>query len=102
MASTITSATFVGLPPVMDFGNGLVSDGSGVIAAVATGAAGGSNAGAAVLNVTRAGGISLPPQTAGYLAARTAALAAIAVVTDASTKAAFTAILATVTGLTAE
>jgi hypothetical protein len=67
-----TSATFVGVTPGMDFGHGLRSDGAGGMT-VPTGVAGGtSNVGAAVMTAIRAGGIPLPPQTAGYTTARAA------------------------------
>jgi hypothetical protein len=102
---TISSATFVGVPPGCDFGRGLVSDGTGSIV-VATGVAGGNNSGAQVLLAVRSGGISLPPQTAGYLTAKAAAVAAIAAVsaspTQAQIQSALTAVLAAVNGLTAE
>jgi hypothetical protein len=90
----------------MDFGGGLRSDGTGALT-IATGVAGGtSNNGSAVLAATRAGGINLPPQTAGFLTAKTAATTAIATVaaspTQAELQSALTAVLAAVTALTAE
>jgi hypothetical protein len=101
-----TSATFVGVKPGMDFGNGLHSDGLGVMT-VPTGFAGGtSNAGDAVMTATRAGGINLPPQTAGYLTAKAAAVTAVAAVaaspTQAQIQAALTAVLTAANALTAE
>lgn len=103
---TISTATFVGVQPGMDFGGGIRSDGNGGMT-VATGVAGGtSNNGSAVLTSIRAGGIPLPPQTAGFLTAKTAATTAIAAVaaspTQAEIQAALTAVLAAVTALTAE
>jgi hypothetical protein len=101
-----TSATFVGVTPGMDFGHGLRSDGAGGMT-VPTGVAGGtSNMGSAVMTAIRAGGIPLPPQTAGFLTAKTAATTAIAAVastpTGAQVQAMGTAILAALAALTAE
>jgi hypothetical protein len=103
---TISTATFVGVTAGMDFGGGLRSDGNGGMT-VATGAAGGSsNAGSQVLTATRAGGIHLPPLTAGYVAAKAAAVTAIAAIaatpTQAQLQAACTAILNAANALTAE
>ena len=103
---TISTAIFVGVQPGMDFGGGLHSDGNGGIT-VATGVAGGtSNNGSAVMTAIRAGGIPLPPQTAGFLTAKTAATTAIAAIastpTQAQLVAACNALLAAVNALTAE
>jgi hypothetical protein len=103
---TISTAIFVGVQPGMDFGSGLHSDGSGGVT-VATGFAGGtSNMGSQVLTATRAGGIHLPPQTAGYVTAKAAAVTAIAAVsaspTQAQIQAALTAVLNAANALTAE
>jgi hypothetical protein len=103
---TISSATFVGVQPGMDFGGGLHSDGNGGVA-VATGVAGGtSNNGSAVMTAIRAGGIPLPPQTAGYVTAKAAAVTAIAGIaaspTQAEIQAALTAVLNAANALTAE
>jgi hypothetical protein len=103
---TISTATFVGVQPGMDFGGGIRSDGNGGMT-VATGVAGGtSNNGSAVLTATRAGGIPLPPQTAGYVAAKAAAVTAIAAIaatpTQGQIQAALTAVLNAANALTAE
>lgn len=82
-----SSATFVGVKPGMDFGNGLRSDGLGVMT-VPTGLAGGaSNAGDAVMAAIRAGGVPLPSQTAGYATAKAAAVTAIAAIAATPTQA---------------
>jgi hypothetical protein len=103
---TISNAIFVGVQPGMDFGGGLHSDGTGGMT-VPTGVAGGtSNNGSAVLNATRAGGIHLPPLTAGYVTAKAAAVTAIAAVaaspTQAQIQAALTAVLNAANALTGE
>jgi|HubBroStandDraft_6_1064221.scaffolds.fasta_scaffold796161_2 hypothetical protein len=104
--SSITSAIFVGVTAGNDFGNGLRSDGNGGMT-VQTGVAGGtSNAGSQVLTAIRNGGIPLPPPTAGYVAAKAAAVTAIAAIaatpTQAQIQAALTAVLNAANALTAE
>jgi hypothetical protein len=102
--STITSAVFVGGLPGSVLDKGAEADTNGSLT-VATGAAGGSNAGAAVLAAVRYGMVPLPPQTVGFTTAKAAAVTAIAAVaaspTQAEIQAALTAVLAAVTALTA-
>jgi hypothetical protein len=92
---TIVSSThFIGAVPFMEISPGVKTD-----ANVGTGASGGANAGAAILNALRVGMIPLPPQTAGYTTAAAAAATAVASVSDAPTKAALTSVLATIAAL---
>ena len=75
----MTTTIFCYGPAGMDLGNGFRTDGNGQLS-VATGAAGGSNAGASVLNAIRVGMISCAPKTAGFNTASTAATTAIAAI----------------------
>jgi hypothetical protein len=100
----MSTTAFVLGPKNMDLGAGLVTDGNGQVI-VATGAAGGVNAGAAVLNCLRAGLIPAAPATAGFNTAVTAATTAIAAISATPTQAqlqdALTAVLHAASALTA-
>jgi hypothetical protein len=100
----MTIATFCYGPTNMQIAPGITTDSNGQ-AAVPTGASGGSNAGANVINALRAGLLPAAPKTAGYLAAAAAATTAIAAVsstpTGAQVTAALTAVLNAATALTA-
>jgi hypothetical protein len=104
---TITTATFIGAAPHMEIAPGHVTDAAGSLTvATSAGAGSPSNPGASILLALKAGMIPLPPQTAGYATAHTAALTAITAVTDTPTGAeviaALTAVLAAANALTAE
>jgi hypothetical protein len=100
----MTIATFAYGPVNMQIAPGITTDSNGQ-ASVPTGASGGSNAGAPVLNALRAGLIPAAPKTAGFNTAVTAATTAIAAVastpTQAQLQAALTAVLNAANGLTA-
>ena len=100
----MTNAIFAYGASHMDLGAGLVTNSNGQVS-VPTGAAGGSNAGAGVINAIRAELIPAAPQTAGYVTAKAAAVTAIAAVastpTGAEVQAALTAVLNAANALTA-
>ena len=100
----MTTAVFAYGPAGMQIAPGLTTDANGQIS-LPTGASGGSNAGAAVINAIRVGMIPAAPKTAGFNTAVTAATTAIAAVgaspTQAQIQAALTAILSAATALTA-
>ena len=100
----MTNAIFAYGASHMDLGAGLVADSNGQVS-VPTGASGGSNAGAAVLNAIRAGMIPAAPKTTGFNPAVTAATTAIAAIAATPTQAqlvtACNALLASVNALTA-
>jgi hypothetical protein len=73
----------------MEIAPGVVTDANGEVT-VASGSAGGSNAGAHVLNALKMGMVPAAPQTAGFNTAAAAATTAIASVSDSATKAALT------------
>jgi hypothetical protein len=103
---TITSAIFVGANPGLVVDNlGNETDQKGSLT-VALGSAGGtSNPGGAVQAAIRNGMVPLPPQTAGYVTAKAAAVTAVAAIgaspTQAQIQAALTAVLNAANALTA-
>ena len=99
-----TITTFVYGPPNMQIAAGMTTDANGQVS-LPTGASGGPNAGAAVLNAIRAGLVPCAPKTNGFNAAVTAATTAIAAIaaspTQAEIQAALTAVLNAANALTA-
>jgi hypothetical protein len=100
----MTTTTFAYGPANMQIAPGMTTDANGQVS-ISTGAAGGSNAGAAVINAIRAGLVPCAPKTTGFTTASAAAVSAIAAVastpTGAQVQAAMTALLNSITALTA-